>query len=280
MPKAPPSAPAKPRRRWAMGCGVVVLVLLVLAGVGAYLAYHMSQAEPERWQQTKQMIASRSPDDLERIASNTQNRLFTAIKNPEAVPVDAHPQAVALTDATPAGEPPADPADGLPPPPPGAHRITVGIDEVNVWLHVGGLRKLFEHVSHKNIQWPSAIRGVALDTAHGQPRIMLDYNDGSYRQLITLGLDLHLNPDGSASLALDSVRLGTLPTPASTVLNQVRKHAANRLDPQALAWIDRLVDGVTFDPQWQLDGRRVRVVGLNILEDRIVADLLPVPPSP
>ncbi len=286
MPSASPPPSTKPSvkppgtgRRWALGCGIAVLVVLVLVGVGGFVAWRMAQSEPESWKQTQRMLESRSESDLERIASNTQNRLFTAIKNPQAVPDSARPQAVSLGDNPAASTAAELPEASLPSPPPGAHRIVVGVDEVNVWLHVGGLRKLLAHVGSDEDQWPPQVRGVVLATDGGTPRVMLEYDDGDYRQLITVGVNLQLNPDGTASLSLDSVYLGKLRTPASTLLNQVRAAVGDTIDPHAAAWLDRMIEGVTFDPEWELDDRRVRVVGLHTLDDRVVADLLPVPPK-
>jgi hypothetical protein len=143
--------------------------------------------------------------------------------------------------------------------------IEIKQDQINAWL----ASRLPDWVAHEHgLQWPAEV---------GRPQVNL--NEGG----VSVGVDIetdvgtryvvaHLAPrfvDGELSLTLDSVSVGRMRIPGSSVgsvMDRVRASGTGRFldDPSVEALIAALEGGQAIDPTLTLnDGRRVRLLDVR-----------------
>jgi len=281
-------------------------LLLVIGAAVALFGFWRSSGEPEAYQEQRQLLEQRSPDQRQALAEQTRQRLRDLLRQPASPTVsnsvprsrptaETAPPAVSAPpepfDAPPAlNEPaatetkkPRAPGDSVSQPgreasseesdqeekKEGVRRITLRLDELNALLEQEASRWMAEQGSD---QLPLSNPTLAIEEDH----LILFVQLSTPASTVLLGLPFQATVDETGgAVHLLGVRLGQLPLPGVEALPRMLRAAK---DPR----LDRLAEkaetaaaGYPIEPRLELgDGRALWVLDAEIDPEEQAVHLL------
>ena len=247
-PVPPPAArPKRGARFWLKALAVILITLLVFGGIVLLVLYRMSTSTPEFWDRNQEFIRRTDPAELKRIADNLQKKALADISSPG--------------NGNGGNPPGSTPGTGQ------TTRMVIALSDINAWLNAN----LPGYLAHKGIKLPPRIAQFTLATQNND-RILLAFESDQpmLKQVITATFRVEIQSDGKAFVQLESIRAGSLPIPASTVLMAIPQSENSRVQASADS-MRNLISGQTVDPVVHIDrSRQARVTAIELGPDQII----------
>lgn len=228
----------RPRRRsrlrlvLSIGGGVLLGLVILFVGFVSY-AYYLLRQAPEGWQQVEAARVELPPAYRAEIASSAERRVV------EALSFTAE-----IIEAYQSGQPPAFDQ-------PLRRTVTLTNQEINAWLE--GRLPLW--IENQGMPWPKEVSDLRYWVEDGRPVVGFRYTTPDIDQVVSVGCDLVIDPDGGdARFQFVQLRGGRLPLP----LDRFKAPTLRQLvqsEPQAQR-LAEVLDGTGFDPIYPVDERR------------------------
>ena len=147
---------------------------------------------------------------------------------------------------------------------PGEDRIRITLPEINAWV----VERLHRSEAKGRRSSPISDPTVTIEDEH----LVLYAQVATPAMDLLLGLPLEISVDrGRGIVRLLGVRLGQLPLPGGT--EALERLLSGSGDPRLARLTSRTRGSYEFDPSFELDGERIRVTSVAILDDAEAVEL-------
>lgn len=242
-PKAETKKPGR-RNRWLMGCGALLLVLVLIAVTAGLIGRHLWQSEPAYWTRHQVFITETDVPTQQRVADDAFNRVMSELSYSRGY--------------RPAGSGEQTDPDNL-----GVRTIRLGFEEANAWL----AQSLGAWLENRGQQMPAGISNPMLAAEGGDLVAAFRYQKGEVDQVFSVLLMLEFESDGRAVLSINGLRGGRLPLPTQSILDRLPDVAGEAEHSRA---IKVLMGEQPFDPILPIDGtRQARIIGMRVDDEGV-----------
>ena len=249
-PPVKPVARARRRRRWALGCLTVFLLLIVAGLLIAWIGRSLWQSEPDYWGQNQSFVQATPPQTLEVIADNAFNRVLGELSQSRGYTSGGNSGGTSAGSGTEKWKPISDDALGV-------RTIRLSFQEANAWL----AERLDDWLANQGREMPAGLSDPMLASDDGQLIAAFRFQQDELDQVISVAMSLKFLDNGQATMSVDGIWGGRLSLPVGQVMDRLPGGSGGD-DSQAVAV---LMGKQPFDPVLPIDGsRRARIIGMEV----------------
>ncbi len=233
------------RKRWAIGCLGVILLLGAIGWISYWVGQSLWQAEPVYWEQNQRFVEVTPEETLGVIADNAYNRVLSELSQSRGYVPGGTEKWRPVTE------------DSL-----GVRTIRLSFQEANAWL----AERLGGWLENQGRDLPNGLSHPMLASDDGRLIAAFRYRKNEIDQVFSVAMSLKFLDDGRATMSVDGIWGGRLALPVGQVMDRLPGGAGNE-DSQAVAV---LMGQQAFDPVLPIDGtRRARIIGLEVDESGV-----------
>lgn len=213
----------------------MLLVIVLLVG-GAITVYTLWTGRPAGWNEIDQYLASQTPEQLAADAVALENRLPSEWTSRRGTPTAPAERTIRIEEA-----------------------------EANAWLQ----HRVRGWARSAGVEIPSQVGQAAVWTEDDNIVLAVKIDVEGFSQVIGATISLNVTPDGAMTAKVASVQAGRLPMPTQTLIEQsgITSHPDFE---QVAPWIDKAINGMSFEPVHPVDEtRQVRVLGVEVQDDAV-----------
>lgn len=276
----------KPRkRRWLRRA---VLVCLLVPVVAAGVMFYFARSDPAHWTAYQKRLANTTPQQMESIARNFEQRLALLGVSDAEVTWQSDMNGVASRNAAAtrgylaigadgsvaganmsAGLQADDEAGVMPVKAKPLSEMRVDIERTILLtqeeMDALVITRLNQWMADRGYVMPSQIKDPMLQLTQNGLLMAFEYRSKNFSQVITAEFDMEIFNDGYGELRLTAFDAGRLPVPASEIGNYLAQAGEDANEAAKVGrWLSRL-EKLEFKPVLELENsRRVRVISYQV----------------
>lgn len=242
-PKAEAKKPGR-RKRWLLGCGTLLLLVVLVVVSLVLIGRHLWRSEPAYWTQHTAFLADTDVPTQRRMADDAFNRVMSELSYAK-------------------GYKPVQTGEKVDPDSLGVRTIRLGFEEANAWL----AQSLNAWLENRGQRMPAGISDPMLASEGDDLVAAFRYHKGEVDQVFSVLLMLEFQPNGQAVLSINGLRGGRLPLPTGSILERLPDVAGAAEHSRA---IKVLMGEQPFDPILPIDGtRQARIIGMRVDDEGV-----------
>ncbi len=203
------------------------LSLSLVGTVTAVVCFWLLRSEPAFVARTQSLLQSRSPQEVQALATSLQNRIPSELSRIGLSPDMAHAVGVAYQGDS--------------------GTLFISVEEINAWLAT----ELQPWLDNQGIELPPQFSQPLIAVEHDELVLAVRYTSEKLDQLFSFHFVVLLAESGPATLQLRGIRGGKLPLPVSLVRRLIS-------DEKPTPLVAQLLDGLEFEPVIEFDARTFR----------------------
>ena len=237
--------------KWSLAVSTVVVIIVVII---SWTMVHRARTAPEFWDRTQAFWTDTDTATLDRMAESAERRVFNQVSRRPVANSAAAGNSASSDDSS------------------GAQTVTITLDEAISWLR----QRFPQWIENSGHSLPPEVMDPMLAIEDDLLVMAFRIDTDERTNLVSLLWDIDFNDDGTGTLRLANVRLGTLDMPLKLIFDQVSAYDSSYADLAANA--QSLTEGVPFEPVFTLPGsqdRTVRIRDMRLQENAIELDIEP-----
>lgn len=269
------NADQKPAKKRRVGCGTVILIMLVLGGVIGGWCYWLWKAEPVYWVEHEKFLQQTTPQERLVMAESVEKRILdmlsVAVSTGDASSHtggdassasgsgDSVSQAVTTAEGQAATKVSAKTVKN----PDAVHSLLMTTNELNAWMD----QRLDGWAANQGLTIPDFIEEPMLAIEGKDMVIAFRYKKPPISQVVSLVSRVEIEK-GEAIIRVRGVRGGRLRLPGVKAASKVvGSRGGNSKIGDIAEKITEVFDGKTFDPVIKLNHQRIRMLSFVLQKD-------------